>query len=66
DEEETASTKFKGLTLMPSMTFKSESEPLVSLRDRLAPYKSEDQNRSFMDLTDDVASLVSRRPAFAA
>ncbi|CAE7124954.1 unnamed protein product [Rhizoctonia solani] len=55
DEEEATPTKFKGLSLMPSMNFKSESEPL-----RLAPFKFEDQNRSFIDLTDDVASLATR------
>ncbi|CAE6454889.1 unnamed protein product [Rhizoctonia solani] len=65
DEEEAASAKFKRLTLMPSMNFKPESDHVPSLRNRLAPYKSEDQNRSFIDLTDEVASLA-QRPAFAA
>ncbi|CAE6437063.1 unnamed protein product [Rhizoctonia solani] len=64
-DDEEAPTKFKGLSLMPSMSFNSESDHLMprSLRERLAPYKSEDLNRSFIDLTDDVASLASRQPA---
>ncbi|CUA78124.1 hypothetical protein RSOLAG22IIIB_02742 [Rhizoctonia solani] len=65
DEEEAPSSKFKGLSLMPSMNFKSESEPF-GMHHRLAPYKSEDQNRSFIDLTDDVASLISRQPTVIA
>ncbi|KAH7335258.1 hypothetical protein B0J17DRAFT_707992 [Rhizoctonia solani] len=62
DEEEASSAKFKGLTLMPSMSFKSDSEHIPR---KLTPYKSEDQNRSFIDLSDDL-SLATRRPAFAA
>ncbi|CAE6401423.1 unnamed protein product [Rhizoctonia solani] len=65
DDEEAPPTKFKGLSLMPSMNFRSEYEP-STLRHRLAPYKSEDQNRSFIDLTDDVASLASRQPRVVA
>ncbi|KAG8691654.1 hypothetical protein FRC11_013670 [Ceratobasidium sp. 423] len=63
-DDEDASTKFRGLSLMPSMTFNPESDHInpLSLRERLAPYKSEDLNRSFIDLTDDVASLASRQP----
>ncbi|KAJ1306834.1 hypothetical protein OPQ81_007819 [Rhizoctonia solani] len=66
DDEENPSSKLRGLSLMPSMTFHSESEQMVfPLRDRLTPYKSEDQNRSFIDLTDDAASLAALQPTSA-
>ncbi|KAF8677716.1 hypothetical protein RHS04_05789 [Rhizoctonia solani] len=63
DDEEGASSKLRGLSLMPSMTFHPESDKLCLPISRLSPYLSEDQNRSFIDLTDDAASLATRRRA---
>lgn len=52
DEEEGESVKYKpALSLMPSMD---------SVPSRKSVRRPEDQNFSFMDLTDDVASLVAR------
>ncbi|CAE6426114.1 unnamed protein product [Rhizoctonia solani] len=63
DEEEGPSTKLRGLSLMPSMTFHPESDKLGVSISRLVPYMSEDLNHSFIDLTDDAISLAARRRA---
>ncbi|CAE6417870.1 unnamed protein product [Rhizoctonia solani] len=63
DEEEGPSAKLRGLSLMPSMTFHPESEKLRFSASRFIPYMAEDINHSFIDLTDDAASLAARRRA---
>lgn len=64
DDEEAASTKFKPTLGVPSANVKGHWQPPVlssSVREQLIPLKVEDQSFSFIDLSDDVASLAARR-----
>lgn len=62
DEEEVESAKYRPrLSLMPSMEFQSEYSSVTPCSKPAPKLRPEDQNFSFMDLTDDVASLAARR-----
>ena len=62
EEDGTASSRYQpGLSLMPSMEFKSTRSYAgvpENVKQQLVPFTTEDLNSSFIDLTDDI---VSRR-----
>ncbi|KAF8606031.1 hypothetical protein BDV93DRAFT_554351 [Ceratobasidium sp. AG-I] len=64
DDEEGVPTKFKPTLGVPSSNVKGHWQPSAistSVRNQLSPLRPEDQSFSFIDLSDDVASIAARR-----